>query len=542
MPLIAPPLNINASLLKARASRHSVIGAVIAIVAVLVATALSAYLGTGSITIASVVAAQRTNPVLWVLDLMPFVFAVWGQYIGAMISDEASAMVQHQTSELRAYTAAIEKKAAHEATHDSLTGLPNRTLFIDRLHQATTSARREGSRFAVLILDLDRFKEVNDTLGHFNGDRLIRQVGLRLSGVVRESDTIARIGGDEFGFLLLKSGRRPELTAVARRINQSLKPAFALEKLSLDVRASIGAVMFPDHGRDVDTLIQRADVAMYTAKQDNAGFSLYEPSMDDHSPHRLTLTGELREAIQQDDLILYYQPKVFGASNQLYAVEALVRWQHRKHGFMAPDDFIPLAERTGLIPELTVWVLKKALEECAQWHRSGLKIGVAVNISSLCLLDPEFPEVLTGLLASYDFPARSLTMEITETSIMVDPDRSLAIIKRIHDMGVSLSIDDFGTGYSSLSYLKRLPVSELKIDKSFVLDMLSNDSDSTIVNATIQLGHNLGLKVVAEGVENAETYAALKAMGCDVLQGYFISRPVPSAEFLRWAEDTNGRA
>jgi diguanylate cyclase (GGDEF)-like protein len=523
-------------MLNQKASKHSIIGAIIAIIAIIAATILSGYFSFGEITFAAFLKAQKTNMALWFLDSMPFIFAIWGQYVSSMLSYEAGAMVLDQTNELRSHTAALEKKADHEATHDSLTDLPNRTLFLDRLQQATSLAQREDYPLAVFIMDIDRFKEVNDTLGHYNGDLLLKQVALRLSGVIRKSDTLARIGGDEFGFLLPKPGSLEKLKGIAKKIKSSMTPPFALENLSLDVQASIGAVLFPDHGKDVDTLMQRADVAMYVAKQDNIGFVVYSKDLDEHSPHRLTLMGELREGIKCDELKLYYQPKILSASNKLNSVEALVRWQHKIHGLMLPDDFIPLAERTGLIQDLTFWTLKEALKRCTEWHKQNINIGVAVNLSPQCLLNPEFPEILTGLLASYGFPAEFLTLEITETSIMTGADRSLKILERIHEMGVSFSIDDFGTGYSSLAYLKKLPVSEIKIDKSFVMEMLKDKSDATIVKATIQLGHNLGLKVVAEGVEDKETYSALKDMGCDILQGYYISRPAPAKDFMDWVQ------
>jgi len=529
-------LSRNAYLLNSKVSKYSVFGVIIAIIAVIIATVLSGYFSSGEVTFDTFLNAQKTNMTLWFLDLMPFVFAIWGQYVSGMLSLEAGAMVLDKTNELLANTAAIEKKAAYEATHDSLTNLPNRTLFLDRMQQAIISAQRENHSLAVFILDIDRFKEVNDTLGHYNGDLLLNQVALRLSGVIRKSDTLARIGGDEFAFLLPKPGGIEKVESIAKKIKSSLIPPFALENLSLDVQASIGAVLFPDHGKDVDTLMQRADVAMYVAKQDNMGFVVYSKDLDDHSPHRLTLMGELREAIECDELQVYYQPKILSASNKLHAVEALVRWQHKTHGLMMPDDFIPMAERTGLIQNLTLWVLKESLKKCAEWHKLNINIGVAVNLSPQCLLNPDFPEILTGLLASYGFPAEFLTLEITETSIMAGADRALEILERIHEMGVSFSIDDFGTGYSSLAYLKKLPVSEIKIDKSFVMEMLKNESDATIVKATIQLGHNLGLKVVAEGVEDEKTYSALKDMGCDVLQGYFMSRPVPAKDFMVWAQ------
>lgn len=524
----------NASLLTTKASKQSLIGTVIGIIAVVIATVLSGHFENGEISLSSLIHAQKSNPVLWFLDVIPFIFAFWGQHVGSMISYEASAMVIDQTQELRTHAAALEKKAAHEATHDALTNLPNRTLFIDRLEQAIYIAKREEEKIAIFILDVDRFKEVNDTLGHYNGDRLIKQLALRLSNVIRESDTIARIGGDEFAFVLPKPGNITSVENLAKKIKKSLTLPFSLENLSLDVQASIGAAIYPDHGKDADTLIQLADVAMYAAKQDKLGFVIYSESLDRHSPHRLTLMGELREAILEDDLVLYYQPKILTASHRAYAVEALVRWEHKKHGLMPPDEFIPIAERTGLIQDLTIWVLRQSLKQCAEWHKNGIRIDIAVNISSLCLLDPEFPEIVTGTLAAYDFPAKSLTMEITETSIMVAPDRSLEILNRIHDIGVKFSIDDFGTGYSSLAYLKKLPVNEIKIDRSFVTDMANNESDATIVNATIQLGHNLGLTVVAEGVEDRHTFEKLSDMKCDIIQGYYISKPMPLDDLMAW--------
>ncbi len=527
-------LGSNISLLRQKASKHSITGVFIATAAILIASVISGYLISGEISLNAMFNAQKTNMALWFLDAMPFIFAIWGQYVSSMLSNEAGTMIFNQTNDLRKQSALLEKKAAHEATHDSLTGLPNRALFIDRLQQATIAAKRESNLFAVLILDMDRFKEVNDTLGHYNGDRLLKQVGLRLSGALRESDTLARIGGDEFGFILPKLKEKKDLEKVIKKIRKSLAGSFALENLSLEVQASIGATLFPENGMDADTLIQRADVAMYVAKHNKSGYALYVKDFDKHSPRRLTLMGELRQAINNDELILHFQPKVTSKTGRINAVEALVRWNHPRHGILPPNEFIPLAERTGLIEELTIWVLKKSLRQGAIWRDRKLKITIAVNISALSLLNPEFPEVLDGLLTAFNFPEELLIMEITETSIMVDPERSLAILDRIHQKGVQLSIDDFGTGYSSLAYLKKLPVSELKIDKSFVTDMLTSESDATIVNATIQLGHNLGLQVVAEGVENQQTYNTLRSMGCDLQQGFFISRPVPAEAITTW--------
>ena len=526
----------NASLLKQKASRHSIVGAIIASVAIIIATVMSGYFATGEVSLAAFISAQHKNRVLWILDTMPFVFAFWGQYVGSIMSYEASSMILDQTHDLRAHTKDIEAKAAHEATHDSLTDLPNRVLFIDRLQQATYLSQQKAPVFAILLIDIDRFKEVNDTLGHFNGDRLIKQVALRLSGTLMEGDTLARIGGDEFGFVLPRIKSKSDAEGFSKTIHKSLSTPFVLDNFTLDVQVSIGAAIFPDHGKDADTLIQRADVAMYIAKQDNLGFAVYSHELNRHSPRRLTLMGELRNAIKNDELVLHYHPKVFSDSKKLCSVEALVRWKHPSHGFLPPDEFIPLAERTGLINDLTMWILKEALRQCAVWHQKNYSFGIAVNISSVSLSDPGFPDIVTGLLASNNFPAESLIMEITETSIMVDPSRSLGILKRLHTMGINFSIDDFGTGYSSLSYLAKLPVSELKIDKSFITDLQTSRDNAAIVNATIQLAHNLGLKVVAEGVEDQKTFDHLKILECDIQQGFWISKPLDADALEKWLD------
>lgn len=525
--------------MRQRASKHSIAGVIIAICTIIIATVLSGFIDTGSVSLEAFVKAQKTNMVLWFLDAMPFAFAFWGQYVSSMISHEAGAMVVDQTDEIRKQSFILEQKAAHDATHDSLTGLPNRVLFIDRLQQAVNIGRRENSILGVLILDLDNFKEVNDTLGHYCGDRLLKQVGTRLSAVIRDSDTFARIGGDEFGVILPNVKSNTVIESIVKKMKNTLASPFSLNNLTLDVRVSIGASVFPEHGNDADTLIQKADVAMYVAKQNKLGFACYSQDLDKHNPKRLTLMAELRQALENDELILHFQPKIACGKGTLHGVEALVRWIHPIHGMMPPDEFIPLAERTGLIDDLTKWVLKKALGQSAIWHAENKALAIAVNISSLCLHNPDFPETLIGLLSSHNLPAESLTLEITETSVMADPDRALSILKQVHDQGVKISIDDFGTGYSSLAYLKKLPVSELKIDKSFVIEMVTNENDRAIVNATIQLGHNLGLQVVAEGVETGQTYEKLQSMGCDLAQGFHISKPLPAGEFVLWAKENN---
>jgi diguanylate cyclase len=449
---------------------------------------------------------------------------------------QASSMVLDQTNDLRNQTVALEYQAMHDATHDSLTNLPNRVLLRDRLDQAIYTALREKQSLALFVLDLDHFKDINDTLGHHSGDQVLKQVALRLQGVVRDSETLARLGGDEFAIMLPLVKERNYVRLVTEKIQNAFHSSFIVGGLNLDVQASIGIAIFPEHGKDIDTLLQRADIAMYIAKQNNAGFAIYSPKLDKHTPKRLTLMGALRQAIENGDLVLHYQPKINIKTNRINGVEALVRWQHEEHGLLRPDDFVPLAERTGLHKPLFFWVIKTALAQAEQWYNDHLEIGISVNLSPSTLLDADLPDVITGLLASSNLPASYITFEITEGSIIKDPDRALAIIVRLAKMGINISIDDFGTGYSSLSYLKKMPASELKIDQSFVQDMLKNENDAVIVRSTIDLAHNMGLKVVAEGVEDKEVADRLKLLGCDIIQGFYYSTPLTSSDCTDWIQ------
>jgi diguanylate cyclase (GGDEF)-like protein len=425
----------------------------------------------------------------------------------------------------------------YQALHDGLTGLPNRTLLRDRTEQAIHQADRELVPAALLLIDLDRFKEVNDALGHHYGDRLLLQVGKRLRSSLREVDTVARLGGDEFAVLLPRIETAEGATTVAKKLQAALEEEpFLLEDLALDVEASIGVAIYPQHGSDTDELLQHADIAMYVAKDTHAGFVLFDPKLDQHSPGRLALLGELRRAIDHRQLLLHYQPKVDTHTGQILGVEALVRWQHPEHGLLAPGAFIPLAERTGLIGPLTHYVLDAALHQCRTWQQTGHDLSVAINVSARSLLDLAFPDQVAGLLARWQVPARLLVVEITESTIMADPTHALEVLGRLDAMGVQVSIDDFGTGYSSLAHLKNLPVHELKIDRSFVSQMASSSRDAVIVRSTIDLGRNLGLRVVAEGVEDEATWQALDALGCAGIQGYHISRPVPPDELIHWLE------
>jgi diguanylate cyclase (GGDEF)-like protein len=433
---------------------------------------------------------------------------------------------------LRAQAHALQAQAfekEHQALHDALTGLPNRTLFRDRVDQAVRGALRTGTRAAVLLIDLDRFKEINDTLGHHTGDALLKQVGPRLQGALRESDTMARLGGDEFAILLPGIPGALGAATVAEKLTEALHEPFLLEGITVPADASIGIALYPDHGRDADTLMQRADVAMYNAKGNHRAYAVYAPEQDDYSPDRLALVGELREAIAGGALVLHYQPKFDLRAGTLTGAEALVRWEHPTRGPIPPGDFIPLAEHTGLIRPLTLWVLDAALRQCRAWRDEGFEVAVAVNVSAHDLTSGELPGDVGRLLGRWGVPARALRIEITESAMMADPLRARDVLETLRDMGVALAVDDFGTGHSSLAYLKRLPVDELKIDRSFVINMASDENDAVIVRSTVALAHNLGLRVVAEGVETAGAAHTLRQLGCDLAQGYFYSRPLPPA-------------
>lgn len=423
------------------------------------------------------------------------------------------------------------------ATTDPLTELPNRLLLQGRMEQALRLARGRGGsgRLALLLLDLDRFKEVNDTLGHECGDLLLQQVSSRLCAPLSASDTVARLGGDEFAFLLPGAGLAAA-NAMASALHAALDPSFVVEEQPLEVSASIGIALYPDHGADPTMLLRCADVAMYVAKRGHAGLAVYSPDQDQHSPHRLALMSELRQAIAQDTLLLYYQPKVGLGAARPPAAEALLRWQHPEHGFVGPDYFVPLAEHTGLIGPLTLWVLRAALRQWAAWQQAGLRFDLSVNLSMRSFGDGDLPARIAALLEHYRMPPGRLTLEITESALMADPDRALDVVTRLGQSGVRVAIDDFGTGYSSLGYLKRLPVHEVKLDKSFVtgLDSRADNRDVAIVRSVIALAQALQREVVAEGVEDQAGLEVLRALGCDIAQGYYIGRPMPAADLEHW--------
>ncbi|MBI3188851.1 MAG: EAL domain-containing protein [Gammaproteobacteria bacterium] len=426
----------------------------------------------------------------------------------------------------------------HQATYDRLTNLPNRALFADRIQQSILISRREKQSFAIIAVDLDRFKEINDAMGHHVGDLVLQQIARQSRECLRESDTFARMGGDEFVILLPSTQYTDGAIITAKKIIHAINQPMQIAGQRLEISASLGIAIFPEHGDTAEVLLRNADAAMYEAKRTQLGYTVYRADLDQHAEQRMQLHSELRHAIENNELALHYQPKIRFDNGRVSGVEALVRWQHPARGLLFPDAFIELAETTGLIKPLTMAVLKMALHQCEQWYQAGLNLTVAVNISTLSIQDPEFPDQLSELLRHVSIPISLLELEITETAVMTGAARAVKCIKRLHDLGTQIAIDDFGTGYSSMSRLKELLVAQIKIDKSFVKDMAVNHNDAVIVRSTVELGHSLGMKVIAEGVEDQAAWEKLKSIGCDSAQGYYMSRPIPVEKLHLWLRES----
>ena len=445
--------------------------------------------------------------------------AIWASLL---LSSKISKQLDAKNEELK-----------HLALHDNLTGLPNRGLLAERLEQTLLQAERSKQPFALFLMDLDRFKEVNDTLGHHFGDELLKMVGSRILKCMRKKDSIARLGGDEFAVLLPQTDYKGTENCAERIIHSMDKP-FSINNVSTESKVSIGVAIYPEHGTTADALMQYADVAMYQAKRSQSGYAFYDPSQNIHTTRRLQLMNDLRDAIENNKIAVYFQPLIDSKTRKIVGAEALARWRHDELGDISPEEFIPMAEQMGLIKLLTFQVLKQSLSDLTSWNEKGFDIDVNINLSTYCLQDMLLPEEIDSIIKNYSITADKIEFEITETALMHDLSRARKIIDQLSDLGVKLAIDDFGTGFSSLSYLKNLPVDTLKIDKSFILDMSNNNSDIAIVKTIIELGHNLSCLVVAEGVENQTTLDSLVLLDVDVLQGYFYSKPLPADEFHRW--------
>mgnify|MGYP000232788654 CR=1 FL=1 len=449
------------------------------------------------------------------------------------LNKSLEARVHERTAALATANSELE----YLALHDSLTGLPNRALMRDRLSQALGSANRRKQPLAILVMDLDGFKDVNDTLGHNVGDRLLCEVGERLLSTLRKVDTVARMGGDEFAMVLPDTDATGAAT-VATKLLKAVTPPHLIDEFRISVQASIGIAIFPQHGAETDMLLRQADIAMYIAKRAKGGYAFYDTQHDPHTPKRLRLIADLRNAIERHELTLAYQPKVSLTSGAIVGVEALARWLHPEFGGIAPDVFIPLAESTGLMKALTINVLDAALADCARLQREGVDLDFAVNVSAANLHDADFSEQVGSLLQKWRVAPARLMIEITESAVMSDAQRALQSLRTLDAMGVGISVDDFGTGYSSLAYLKRLPVDEIKIDKSFIQDLVPGSEGAKIVRSIIDLGHNLALTVVAEGVENNATRDYLKSLACNSAQGYFYARPMPVEALRVWLRES----
>lgn len=431
----------------------------------------------------------------------------------------------------------MEQKLRYQSLHDSLTDLPNRMSLIESLEQIIQKKRDQA--FALCVLNLNRFKDINDTFGHQQGDALLLELSHRLTQMLPSSCIIARIGGDEFALVFPGTGTE-ELQHTVSLLYTLMEKPFLIEGHPVQLDASIGGVLYPVHGDEPPALLRKANLAMYTAKQTHQVFTCYDASFERNTAERLDLIRDLHHAIAAGEFLLYYQPKVEMKTSLVHSVEALIRWQHPTRGFIAPDTFIPLAEQTGLITTLTRWVLGTALRQCAQWIQAGIDLEIAINLSMWDLHNPSLVDTIRHMLTHYGVPAYFLRIELTESSAMDNPDHTIAVLRQLARTGVRSSIDDFGTGYSSLAYLKRLYVNELKIDRTFVQHITEVQSDETIVSSTVSMAHRLGLKVVAEGVEDAASFDLLRRLSCDTAQGYYMSRPLPAQELQHWLAERQG--
>ena len=434
-----------------------------------------------------------------------------------------------------------EKRLAMQTLFDPLTNLPNRSLFFDRTDRALSVSRRDGREVAILMLDLNRFRDINNVLSHKAGDQLLREVTERLREAVRTSDTLARLGADEFAVLMPTGASAAGAMGMADRLLNALMAPYMIHGQKIAVGASVGIAVAPKHGMDSSSLLRHAESACLDAKRDNSGYAIFSGDDPTESLRQLSLASDLRNAVANNELVLFYQPKISFESGLVCGVEALTRWRHPEHGLVPPDRFIPLAEQTGVIEPLTTWLLNEALRQRSVWGGQGLELPVSVNLSPVTLHDQGFPDQIAEILARWDVSPTDLILEITESAIMSDVVRATQTVNRLNDMGVRISIDDFGTGYTSFSYIRKLAVREIKVDKSFVLNMRTVNDDAVIVRTIIEMGKSLGLNVVAEGVEDEETWNALQALGCNSCQGYFISEPLDAQTLDLWLAESRWR-
>ncbi|MBI4356419.1 MAG: EAL domain-containing protein [Gammaproteobacteria bacterium] len=426
-----------------------------------------------------------------------------------------------------------EREIQYRAFYDHLTGLANRNFFQERLGETLKLAHQNQSKISILVMDIDRFKEINDTLGYHTGDQLLKQLAQRLSYAFRHVNLIARMGGNEFA-LLLPNTSEQEVATIAEQVQEIFNKPFGVGGLALELTIRMGIALYPDHAKNTTLLLQKANIAMEQARDKQSHFRIYDQELDKHSVLRLSIMGELKSAVKNNELVLYYQPKVDLIGSAVTQVEALVRWIHPKHGLINPEAFVPIAEQTGHVRYLTQWALQSALKQCYEWQSLNIPLQASVNISTVDLMDVQLVHKIEQLFNTISVPPKCLMCEVTESAIMKDPKRAITVLNGLSAMGIQLSIDDFGTGYSSMAQLKKLPVQEIKIDRSFITHMLVDRNDEIIVKSTIELGHNLGLQVVGEGVDDEKIFERLKSLKCDRVQGHYISPPLSITEFSKW--------
>ncbi|MDH5191139.1 MAG: EAL domain-containing protein [Gammaproteobacteria bacterium] len=472
---------------------------------------------------------KETYPIIKQLMARMLATGIVILWIASWVSLVMSSAISQQLNKQR-------QKLERQATQDFLTGLANREYLQSTVDKALKGCD-SNKKLLLILMDLDHFKLINDTLGHKVGDMLLKQLSDRLKKHFQDAIVISRLGGDEFAFAFFIANNYQAMQKIDKILSIVDRP-FAIDSFSLDTKGSIGAAIAPEHGNTAMSLIRRADIAMYQAKESGGGFGIYDHEKDPHSVAHLTLMTDLRHVIENDQLDLFYQPKIDMKSGKITGVEALCRWRHPEQGMIRPDIFIGLAEQIGMIKPITLWVLYVGINQCKKWHRAGIPLGISINLSANLLQDSQLPSRIADALRNEGLPAEYLTLEITETAIMKDPARAMEILKQLDAMGIQLSLDDFGTGYTSLSYLKHLPVNEIKIDKSFVMDMLRDSDDATIVLSIIQLAHSMQREIVAEGIESSEIWDALVTLGCDTAQGFYMAKPMPADELERWLKES----
>lgn len=523
-------LENNARILKSHVSKFALLGLFISLLAIIIATIAVAYQMTGKINIDSIILAQKSNVALWILNLSPILFMFWGQSISSVMSYTAGAMVMDQTNELRMQTSEMESKVRHDATHDKLTGLPNRQYFSELLNEAITNQRSDKGTLAIIAININNFKDLNSGFGNYNADRLLKQFAQRIVNSLPESCVLSRFGGDEFAILCPAMSKENCLDLVIK-ILRSVKINFALDDVFIEIAATAGVAYCPDHGQDPDTLIQRANLGIYHAKQMGKDMMVYDHTMDMGSPNKLILMSELKKAIDSEQILIFFQPKVDLATGMIKGCESLIRWEHPTFGMMSADKFIPIAEKTGLIKPLSLCVMKKVIHHASEWHKKGLNLEVSLNLSAMDIIDVDLPPILEAMLTSQQLPPSKLKLELIESASLTDHSRALEVINKLADLGIKISVDDFGTGFAPFVYLTNLPIHEIKIDKSFIMNMDEDKKKRSVVHAMITLANALNLTVVAEGVEKSSHVKALAELGCHLGQGYYFSEAIPPEAF-----------